>query len=228
MATVHIFRVGEYVWVQYKSLVLFKMHYNAESKSNTSNRLVRRWGPHIPTHSSSFVWIVIAGKRRWRRTPPQSSWLVRLFREKKKRFFFCSSAVLGVFGHFRVTNDERMPNGVRMKDSTTNAPRTINCRRKTDFFCSFQLPTSKQGTVYDKCDAMVCVRPICRQRRAHWLKQAYDSHKSHTHAHHRRCDEHMHCYFIRETSIWYWKIESLTHTNSEHTHTHVELEAIVR
>lgn len=148
--------VGEYVWVQYKSLVLFKMHYNAESKSNTTTRSVRRW-KRIYTHIPYSCGSSSAGNdsgggdgHLHNRRGSCANVCLALHHQKKekKRFFFVPqplSMSSGIFG-WRKTNDGRMVFG--RKTAQRMPTNTFNCRRKTIlFFSNFQHQNKEQFTI---------------------------------------------------------------------------------
>lgn len=161
--------ICEYVWVQYKSLVLFKMHYNAESKSNTASMCGR-------IHSQSHKFFICVDHHRWQTTVavaadtstivvahaivclPFASSVKKKINEK---VLFCSSTSVDVFGHFRV--DERRTNAewCSVERQHNECASYIQLPKKNHIFFFFQLSTiSKQGTVYDKCWCDCVRRPI--------------------------------------------------------------------
>lgn len=113
------------------------MHYNAESKSNTPNEylyLCVRIREHTHTHRRSSRHYLC--RRQWRRrTPPQSSWLVRIsniyvfasYQEGSSAF-----SVSSPFGHYR----RYQRTYAEWCSAVMSGERrlTLVCRRKTFFF----------------------------------------------------------------------------------------------
>lgn len=171
------------------------MHYNAESKSNTASMCGR-------IHSQSHKFFICVDHHRWQTTvavAADTSTIVvahavvclpfasSVKKKNMKRFSFVPQPVSMSSDIFGSTRDERMPNDVRQKDSTTNAPRTFNCRRKTIyfFFSNFQPYQNKEQFTIN-ADAIVCVGLLRRQHRPpHRCRHMI--YKSHTNTHHDRC-----------------------------------------